>query len=93
MADPADIAAATARVSDEVDPSQREDDEHDSKEAVLLRYFLLEWELVKSILDRIVDNGGISSPADVHKIRSIVGFLRSSIASQFDYFHKSLIYR
>ncbi|XP_042435932.1 tubulin-folding cofactor D-like isoform X2 [Zingiber officinale] len=73
MADSADTAAATARVSDEVDPSQKEDDEHDSKEVVILRYFLQEWGLVKSILDRIVDNGGISSPADVHKIRSIVG--------------------
>lgn len=74
MADSAETAVA-ASVADAVDLDPKEDDEHDSKEAVLLRYFLQEWELVKSLLDRIVAGGGVSSPTDVHKIRSIVSFL------------------
>ncbi|CAL9204387.1 unnamed protein product [Musa hybrid cultivar] len=71
MADSAETAVA-ASVADAVDLDPKEDDEHDSKEAVLLRYFLQEWELVKSLLDRIVAGGGVSSPTDVHKIRSIM---------------------
>ncbi|XP_065031370.1 tubulin-folding cofactor D-like isoform X2 [Musa acuminata AAA Group] len=71
MADSAETAVA-ASVADAVDLDPKEDDEHGSKEAVLLRYFLLEWELVKSLLDRIVAGGGVSSPTDVHKIRSIM---------------------
>ncbi|KAI5017455.1 hypothetical protein ZWY2020_042343 [Hordeum vulgare] len=47
------------------------DDVHDSKEIVLRRYFLQEWELVSAILRRIVAAGGIAEPADVHRIRSI----------------------
>lgn len=49
-----------------------EDDEHDSKELVLQKYFLLEWKLVKSLLDDIVSNGRVSDPSSVHTIRSIV---------------------
>lgn len=52
--------------------NDEEDDEHDSKERVLQRYFLQEWKLVKSLLDDIVSNGRVSDPSSVHKIRSIV---------------------
>ncbi|KAG2547953.1 tubulin-folding cofactor D-like [Panicum virgatum] len=54
------------------DPAAVGDDEHDSKEVVLRRYFLQEWELVSAILRRIVAAGGDAEPADVHKIRSIM---------------------
>lgn len=49
-----------------------EDDEHDSKERVLHRYFLQEWKLVKSLLDDIVAARRVSDLSAVHKIRSIV---------------------
>lgn len=49
-----------------------EDDEHDSKEAFLQRYFLQEWKLVKTILDDIVSNGRVVDLSSVHKIRSIM---------------------
>ncbi|PHU04306.1 Tubulin-folding cofactor D [Capsicum chinense] len=49
-----------------------EDDEHDSKESVLQRYFLQEWKLVKSLLDNIISNGRVSDVSSVHKIRSIM---------------------
>ena len=49
-----------------------EDDELDSKECVLQKYFLLEWNLVKSLLDDIVSNGRVSDSSSVYKIRSIV---------------------
>ncbi|PWA61400.1 ARM repeat superfamily protein [Artemisia annua] len=50
---------------------QEEDEEHDSKELVLQRYFLQEWKLVKSILNDIVSNGRVVDLSNVHKIRSI----------------------
>ncbi|KAE8653821.1 Tubulin-folding cofactor D [Hibiscus syriacus] len=53
-------------------PNDEEDDEHDSKERVLQRYFLQEWKLVKSLLDDIVSTGRVSDPSSVHKIRSIM---------------------
>ncbi|KAL8555073.1 hypothetical protein ACS0TY_003029 [Phlomoides rotata] len=49
-----------------------EDDEHDSKERVLQRYFLQEWKLVKSLLDDIVSARRVSDLSVVHKIRSIM---------------------
>ncbi|XP_071718069.1 tubulin-folding cofactor D [Rutidosis leptorrhynchoides] len=49
-----------------------EDDEHDSKELVLQRYFLQEWKLVKSILNDIVSNGRVVDLSSVRKIRSIM---------------------
>ncbi|XP_044502891.1 tubulin-folding cofactor D-like [Mangifera indica] len=49
-----------------------EDDALDSKERVLQKYFLLEWKLVKSLLDDIVSNGRVSDPSSVYKIRSII---------------------
>lgn len=51
---------------------EEEDDEHGSKERVLQKYFLMEWELVKSLLNDIVSHGRVSDPSSVHKIRSIV---------------------
>ncbi|KAL4336004.1 hypothetical protein GQ457_07G015330 [Hibiscus cannabinus] len=53
-------------------PNDEDDEEHDSKERVLQRYFLQEWKLVKSLLDDIVSNGRVSDPSSVHKIRSIM---------------------
>ncbi|XP_020583970.1 tubulin-folding cofactor D-like isoform X1 [Phalaenopsis equestris] len=61
---------SSATLSTHLDPEV--DDEHDTKERVLLRYFLQEWALVKSILDRIVANDGATNPSDVNKIRSII---------------------
>lgn len=55
-------------VSESVD----EDDEHDSKDTVLQKYFLQEWKLVKSLLDDIVSNQKVSDLSSVHKIRSIM---------------------
>ncbi|KAG0472611.1 hypothetical protein HPP92_014468 [Vanilla planifolia] len=49
-----------------------DDDEHDSKERVLARNFLQEWEVFKAILDRSVANGGAADPSEVNKIRSII---------------------
>lgn len=62
------MATDNAASAEDVD----EDDEHDSKERVLQRYFLQEWKLVKSILDDIVSHGRVSDLSSVHKIRSIV---------------------
>ncbi|XP_023000016.1 tubulin-folding cofactor D isoform X1 [Cucurbita maxima] len=49
-----------------------DDDEHESKERVIQKYFLQEWKLVKSILDDIASNGRVSDISSVHKIRSIM---------------------
>ncbi|KAH6812160.1 ARM repeat superfamily protein [Perilla frutescens var. frutescens] len=48
------------------------EDEYDSKESVLQRYFLQEWKLVKSLLDDIVSARRVSDLSAVHKIRSIM---------------------
>ncbi|KAJ6832004.1 tubulin-folding cofactor D [Iris pallida] len=64
--------ASSAPPSDKSPPPVAEDDEHDSKECVLQRYFLQEWPLVKSILDRIVSDSAVSDPSDVNRIRSIM---------------------
>ncbi|XP_027363984.1 tubulin-folding cofactor D isoform X1 [Abrus precatorius] len=50
----------------------QDDDELDSKESVLQKYFLQEWKIVKSLLDDTVSNGRVSDPSSVHKIRSIM---------------------
>ncbi|XP_078448092.1 ARM repeat superfamily protein [Wolffia australiana] len=50
----------------------RDDDEYESKERVLIKCFLKEWELVKSLLDGIASNGGVVDSSDVQKIRSIL---------------------
>ncbi|WVZ59552.1 hypothetical protein U9M48_009677 [Paspalum notatum var. saurae] len=62
--------AADAEAS--TDPTAVGDDEHDSKDVVLRRYFLQEWELVSAILRRIIASGGVAESADVHRIRSIM---------------------
>ncbi|XP_020211483.1 tubulin-folding cofactor D isoform X2 [Cajanus cajan] len=49
-----------------------EDDELDSKESVLHKYFLQEWNTVKSLLDDIVSKARVSDPSSVHRIRSIL---------------------
>lgn len=54
-------------------------DEQDSKEAVLQRYFVQEWEQVKSILHTIISNGRVVDLSSVGKIRSIVSHLDSII--------------
>ncbi|XP_047981355.1 tubulin-folding cofactor D isoform X1 [Salvia hispanica] len=48
------------------------EDEYDSKESVLQRYFLQEWKLVKSLLDNIVSARRVSDLSAVQKIRSIL---------------------
>lgn len=55
-----------------VDSNTQEDDELGHKEQVLLKYFLQEWKFVKSLLDSIVSNGGITDYSTAGKIRSIV---------------------
>ncbi|CAH9148224.1 unnamed protein product [Cuscuta epithymum] len=52
--------------------AEEDDDEHDSKERVLQRYFLQEWKLVKLLLEDIVSAGRVSDISSVHKIRSIM---------------------
>lgn len=52
----------------------QEEDELDSKESVLQKYFLQEWNIVKSLLDDIVSNARVSDSSSVHRIRSIVLF-------------------
>ncbi|KAL1188435.1 Tubulin-folding cofactor D [Cardamine amara subsp. amara] len=58
-----------------VNGEEEVDDMHDSRERFLLRYFLQEWQLVKSLVDDIVANGRVLDPSSVHKIRSIIRFL------------------
>ncbi|KAL9142098.1 hypothetical protein ABFS82_14G146900 [Erythranthe guttata] len=48
------------------------EDEHESKESVLQRYFLLEWNLVKSFLDDVVSARRVSDLSAVNRIRSIM---------------------
>lgn len=60
-----------------VDPTAVGDDEHDSKEVFLRRYFLHEWELVSAILRRIVAGGGVVQSVDVHSVRFLVSTLLS----------------
>lgn len=69
--------ATSREESDEVVQKQGigeevEDDEHDSRDIVLQRYFLQEWKLVKSLLEDIVSRGGVTDFSSVYKIRSIV---------------------
>ncbi|XP_022155729.1 tubulin-folding cofactor D [Momordica charantia] len=49
-----------------------DDDERESKERVIHKYFLQEWKLVDSILHDILSNGCVSDISSVHKIRSIM---------------------
>ncbi|GFY94218.1 ARM repeat superfamily protein [Actinidia rufa] len=49
-----------------------EDDERGCKDRVLMKYFLLEWKLVKSLLDRIISDGRVSDLSSVSKIRTIL---------------------
>ncbi|KAL6129252.1 hypothetical protein ACLB2K_072605 [Fragaria x ananassa] len=51
---------------------EEEEDEYGAKEAVLQKYFLQEWKLVKSFLDDIVSHSRVSDPSAPHKIRSIM---------------------
>ncbi|XP_051132533.1 tubulin-folding cofactor D [Andrographis paniculata] len=64
------IAAGMDRLS--TTTKEEEDYEHESKERVLLLYFLQEWKLVKSLVDGIVSHRRVSDPSAVHKIRSIL---------------------
>ncbi|XP_066373697.1 tubulin-folding cofactor D-like isoform X1 [Miscanthus floridulus] len=69
---PSEPTGSSADAEASADPTAVGDDEHDSKEVVLRRYFLQEWELVSAILRRIVAGGGVAESADVHRIRSIM---------------------
>ncbi|PON37698.1 Coatomer beta subunit [Trema orientale] len=68
------MAEKTTRQKEELDwlPVYEEDDERGSKEKVVEKYFLQEWEFVKSLLNRIVSDGRVSDPSIPHKIRSIM---------------------
>ncbi|OWM64922.1 hypothetical protein CDL15_Pgr028640 [Punica granatum] len=68
------MAAEAEIPKEEVEMSgglNEDDDEHDSKEKVLQRYFLQEWQLVKSLIDDIASHGRVTDISSVHKIRSI----------------------
>lgn len=52
--------------------NQAEDDEYDSKEKVLKKYFLQEWNTVKAFIDDTVSNGRVSDLPSAYNIRSIV---------------------
>ncbi|KAL9234376.1 hypothetical protein vseg_009256 [Gypsophila vaccaria] len=59
-------------VDDEAIKEEEDDDEHDCCSKVLQKYFLIEWNTVKSILDDIVSAGGVSDFSSVYKIRTIL---------------------
>ncbi|KAI5401634.1 tubulin-folding cofactor D isoform X1 [Lathyrus oleraceus] len=52
--------------------NQAEDDEYDSKEKVLKKYFLQEWNTVKAFIDDTVSNGRVSNLPSAYNIRSIM---------------------
>ncbi|XP_065859361.1 tubulin-folding cofactor D isoform X2 [Euphorbia lathyris] len=60
-----------AQTKEEETLAVEEDDEHDCRR-FLQKYFLLEWKLVKSLLDEIVSNRCVSDISSVYKIRSIM---------------------
>lgn len=64
---------------------EEEDDEHDSKERVLQKCFLQEWNLVKSFLNDTVSNSRVSDASSVHQIRSIVYFIFLSSFIEFQF--------
>ncbi|KAL5728185.1 hypothetical protein ACHQM5_001298 [Ranunculus cassubicifolius] len=69
------MASSTQNAESEIPKPSCEDDnddEYDSKERVLQKYFLREWNLVKSLLDNIVSNGRVVNPNAVYKIRAIL---------------------
>ncbi|KAK9742802.1 hypothetical protein RND81_03G198300 [Saponaria officinalis] len=59
-------------VEEEVKEEEEDDDEHDCCSKVLQKYFLIEWNTVKSILDDIVSAGRVSDFSSVYKIRTIL---------------------
>ena len=72
--------AMTAEESDKNEEMARadeveDDDEHDCKDRVLQKYFLLEWTTVNSLLS----HRGVSNLSSVHKIRSIVSLSLPSL--------------
>ncbi|RDX82306.1 Tubulin-folding cofactor D, partial [Mucuna pruriens] len=72
--DPAKIPSTrkAMEANQETVTMNQEDDELDSKESVLQKYFLQEWNIVKSLLDDIVSKARVSDPSSVHRIRSIL---------------------
>ncbi|KAH9627452.1 hypothetical protein KSS87_006143 [Heliosperma pusillum] len=64
------INSSTEKVQKEED--EEDDDEHDCCSKVLQKYFLIEWNTVKSILDDIVSAGKVSDFSSVYKIRTIL---------------------
>jgi tubulin-specific chaperone D len=74
---PSEPTGSPADVEAFADPTAVGDDEHDSKEVFLRRYFLHEWELVSAILRRIVAGGGVVQSVDVHSVRFLVSTLLS----------------
>lgn len=63
-----------------------EDDEHACKDKILQKYFLQEWNVVKSIIDDIVSIGHVADISSAYKIRTIVISLSfSNFWSSFSY--------
>ncbi|XP_074263177.1 tubulin-folding cofactor D [Silene latifolia] len=58
--------------TEQVQEEEEDDDEHDCCSKVLQKYFLIEWNTVKSILDDIVSAGRVSDFSSVYKIRTIL---------------------
>ncbi|GAA0175136.1 chaperone [Lithospermum erythrorhizon] len=71
MEEEATIAAYSKRTEISVAETVVED-EHDTRERVLKKYFLQEWLTVKSILNHILSTSNVSDLSQVHKIRSIM---------------------
>ncbi|XP_057533756.1 tubulin-folding cofactor D isoform X1 [Amaranthus tricolor] len=49
-----------------------EDDEHACKDKILQKYFLQEWNVIKSIIDDIVSIGHVADISSAYKIRTIL---------------------
>ncbi|XP_020402325.1 tubulin-folding cofactor D isoform X2 [Zea mays] len=78
---PSEPTGSPADVEAFADPTAVGDDEHDSKEVFLRRYFLHEWELVSAILRRIVAGGGVVQSVDVHSVRFLVSYYSKHVLS------------
>lgn len=66
------MAAAEEPISVSTAFQAEEDDELASKERILLKYFLIEWSIVKSIIDDVVSARRFSDLSSAYKIRSIM---------------------
>ncbi|XP_068669774.1 tubulin-folding cofactor D-like [Aristolochia californica] len=63
---------ARSTMAEEITKEVKDEDELETKERVLQKHFLQEWKVVKSILDDIVANGGVTDLSSVGKIRFVM---------------------